>query len=532
MGVENTLTAIATGGRWQLHAGWGVIGIDERKGVAAVMGIKMNLFKRRLVCATVAALSFAVLEGVSLAVDTQIEELAQRAGIAVIGDATSDQAVLDYTKARIPFSKMSQVAQKRAGIILSDVSQFRRMPSLQYEVDTNMYQYLINHPDVSVSTWRAMGISTLKMWQTDRFEYEAQAADGSEGIADVLWRDENQCLFIVEGKYNSPILPASIQASALVWLQYRFVTRKDGKQVVNQQVETFVHFPSAAIDTLAKLASRVTNTILDRNVFEVSLYARMMSQAVERDPDWIAQLASQLDGVPPQRRKELILVANSKGPNFEAMSMSGVSNQASQPAGSGGPVIIRPDNMPIAAAGSSLVSQNVGRSTTVMILPPGTASGMSQAAKSSVPVNSKNTRSAAITQSLPTKGAAATANVVARPVAEYKFYSPTSASDGETTDSAACPQAPTMHGPTRSVVDGLLPTGTPTAFSEAPGADVKHRKAAGSASAHPQVVTLPQASELRFGDGKASSSKRAAKTQAISVSSAEESASIGQLIAD
>ena len=31
------------------------------------------------------------------------------------------------------------------------------MPSLQYPVDPNMYQYLINHPDVAVSTWRAMG---------------------------------------------------------------------------------------------------------------------------------------------------------------------------------------------------------------------------------------------------------------------------------------------------------------------------------------------------------------------------------------
>ena len=63
------------------------------------------------------------------------------------------------------------------------------------------------------------------------------------------------------------------------WLQYRFVKDPNGQPLVNQQVETFIHFPSGAINTIAKLASRVTNTIIDRNAFEVSLYARMMSQA-------------------------------------------------------------------------------------------------------------------------------------------------------------------------------------------------------------------------------------------------------------
>ena len=150
------------------------------------MGIKMDQFKRKLVCAFVAAMLLAFVSAPSPAGESQIEELARRAGITIIAEATSDNDALNYSKARIPYNKMSPAAQQRAAVILNDISQFRRMPSLQYEVDTNMYQYLINHPDVSVSTWRAMGISTLKMWQTDRFEYEAKASDGSEGIADVL----------------------------------------------------------------------------------------------------------------------------------------------------------------------------------------------------------------------------------------------------------------------------------------------------------------------------------------------------------
>lgn len=263
----------------------------------------------RVVCslAVLAAATDTALAG------SRMEDLAKSVGVRILTDGTSHTEVMNYAKTKLPYEKMSSTAQRRAKDIVENASQFRRMPCLQYEVDRNVYQYLVNNPDVAVSTWRVMGISKLQMHQTAAFEYEASCPDGSEGIADVLWRDANQCLFVVKGQYNSPILPSSIHASALVWLQYRFVTAANGATVVNQQVETFIFFPSHAVDVIARLATRVTNTILDRNVFEVSLYARMMSQAVHKDPRWVEELAGRMDGVLPKRRTELIEIARQHG---------------------------------------------------------------------------------------------------------------------------------------------------------------------------------------------------------------------------
>lgn len=270
----------------------------------------------RLLCRSISAFTLCTLYALATASATaqDLATLAQKVGVRVLAEATSDRDVMAWSRQRLPYPQMSPGARDRASRILANTSQYRRMPSLQYPVDPNMYQYLINHPDVAVSTWRAMGISKLQMSQKSRFEYEARAIDGSDGIADVLWRDGNQCLFIVEGRYNSPVLPSSINASALVWLQYRFVRNSQGEVVVNQQVETFIHFHSAAIETIARLASRITNSILDRNVFEVSLYARMMSQAGQRDPQWISEVASRLDGVPASRRVELVRVSRGLKP--------------------------------------------------------------------------------------------------------------------------------------------------------------------------------------------------------------------------
>lgn len=239
----------------------------------------------------------------------RLQQLAQSVGVSVLTDGTSGSDVQTRSARQLPFQKMSQEAAGRARFIVENTSQFRKMPSLRYQVEPGMYRYLISNPDVAVATWRAMGISQLKMLQTGVFEYQASAPDGSEGTADVLCRDDHQCVFIVQGEYHSPLIPATIKASALVWLQYEFVESAEGKRLVNQHVQTYIHFPSNAVDVIARLASRVTNNILDRNVFEVSLYARMMSQAAERDPEWVRQLASRMDGVLPQRREELAAIA-------------------------------------------------------------------------------------------------------------------------------------------------------------------------------------------------------------------------------
>lgn len=295
-----------------------------------------NLFRleKTLCCApaTICALTLWVTfaQPTNVVASEKLEELAQRVGVRILADATSDRDVLSASKSQIPYAKMSPRSQQRASYILSNLSQYRRMPCLQYEVNPGMYQYLINHPDVGISTWRVMGISKLQMFQTGEFEYEASASDGSKGKADVLWRDANQCLFIVEGTYSSPMLPGAIEASALVWLRYRFVDTKDGKVLVNQQVEAFISFPSYAVDTLARLATMITNTILDRNVFEVSLYARMMSTASRKEPEWIEQVAQRMDGVLPQRRLELVEVSRGRNPNSGNMLPAAVADR--QPA--------------------------------------------------------------------------------------------------------------------------------------------------------------------------------------------------------
>ena len=243
--------------------------------------------------------------------DSQMAEMADRVGITIAANGKSGARLRDTRIQQLPWKQISPANQKRIRDVLDNCAQYRQLPELHYEVRPDFYRYLVEHPDVAVSTWRVMGISKVQMWQTGAMEYEATSPDGSVGLADILYRDRSQCLLLCNGTYSNPLLPRPITAAGLVWLRYDYVTGQDGTTQVRQKLDVFVSFPSTAARAMALLVSPITNMMMDRNAFEVSLYARMMSQAAERDPVWVEQLARQMDGVLPQRHQELTALVRS-----------------------------------------------------------------------------------------------------------------------------------------------------------------------------------------------------------------------------
>ena len=116
-------------------------------------------------------------------------------------------------------------------------------------------------------------------------------------------------LFICEGTYHNMLLPKPLAASALIWFRASYAPNAEGTQTVTQKADVFVNFPSPAFATVAKMLTPVTNSMMDRNIFEVSLYSSMMSRAVRDEPEWVVQVAEQMEGVLPQRKGELTEVA-------------------------------------------------------------------------------------------------------------------------------------------------------------------------------------------------------------------------------
>lgn len=208
---------------------------------------------------------------------------------------------------QLPMGSLTPTDQEQVQQILKDLSLFRRLPTLQIDVDRRAYEYFTDHPDVAVSIWRALQISSVQMKEVNAMQYQTDTRDGTVGMVQVLLRSPQSYLVLCHGQLQSPGMPRPIQARALMHLQPRF----DQQGKVVHHLDMFVCFPSQTIETIAKLTSPVSFRIADRNFEEVTLFVALMSSAMSRQPGWVEQTAGKLEGVAPQRPQELLQVTAS-----------------------------------------------------------------------------------------------------------------------------------------------------------------------------------------------------------------------------
>jgi hypothetical protein len=216
--------------------------------------------------------------------------------------AASKKAAL----AAIPLDILSPEHKQRATALLKASGFYRRLPKVTFSIEPEVYTYFLAHPDVAVSIWRAMKISKLEMWQTGRYDYEADAGDGSTGKLEVLHSGPEKCLIACDGLYKSPLFPKPIEAKSLLLLQTSFFREADGTVYVTHRADLFVEFPSLTVDVVAKIFSPLTVAMTDRTFSEISLFLKMMSLAMSRRPDWVEEIAGKMEGVPDIRKDQIL----------------------------------------------------------------------------------------------------------------------------------------------------------------------------------------------------------------------------------
>lgn len=242
-------------------------------------------------------------------VDAESDEAFQSLGISTVKVGSSTTTVRKQAIHELPLDRLSDDSRNKAELVLKNIGLFRRLPTLSFEVDPEVYDYFLCNPDVAVATWRAMDISKFKLQEVEPNRYQADAGDGSAGQVELFYHTPEDTLIHCDGAFKSPLLPKPIIARSLMRLQTTFAKEADGRVIGTHSGDVFVEFPSQAIETVAKVISPVSHNIADRNFRQMTLFAHLMSQAMARHPGWIEVIGNKLDGIGPEQRHEFMKVS-------------------------------------------------------------------------------------------------------------------------------------------------------------------------------------------------------------------------------
>ncbi|MBL8849972.1 MAG: hypothetical protein JNG89_09815 [Planctomycetaceae bacterium] len=230
-----------------------------------------------------------------------------RVDVAQAGSSSKDELARAFQ--RLPLAQLSDADRRQVDGLVRSPSLFRRLPTVTCRTDARVYSYFVENPDVAVSIWRVMGVSDMQMRQVSASEYETDLNDGTVGAVKVLHRSANCVLVLCSGDFKSPLLAKPIRSTGLMCLQSQAWQSPEGLSYVTHTGDVFVVLHSDAVEAIARLISPMSFKMADKNFEEVTLFVRMMDEAMARQPAWIERTASRMDGVIPGRDKELLDLA-------------------------------------------------------------------------------------------------------------------------------------------------------------------------------------------------------------------------------
>lgn len=186
--------------------------------------------------------------------------------------------------------------------VLDQASVATRSNGDTFLVRSDMFEYLLDHPEFATHVIRALEIGRYRIWR----ERDGLWLDDNAGALvrfHILYAAHGSRVFYLRGRYQPPVLPA-IHGRVVAILEYRSEPTGGGKSLITPALASFVKIDNGFVDALTRLfqavvAPRATK-VTSRMVVDIAKTAR----AIESDPGRVDEALSRRPDVPPRELAE------------------------------------------------------------------------------------------------------------------------------------------------------------------------------------------------------------------------------------
>lgn len=238
------------------------------------------------------------------------------AGFAAAADAPTfgSSPVLRQDASRsLPLSKLTPQGRTLAAKVLNDVTIFRRLPTQVIESDSEMFEFLVENPDLVINIWEVMGVTKVSMKRLGPSSFQLDDGHGTTGTIHYLYRSPTQHVVYCEGAYVGSLLPRPIRGRCILSLRSVPVRDADDRSYVQCRLDSFVQLDNAGVEVFAKTFQSVLGGIADHNFRETTGFAAKLSEAAEDAPENIRRLAARLDAVTPETKRKFASIGDRIG---------------------------------------------------------------------------------------------------------------------------------------------------------------------------------------------------------------------------
>lgn len=219
-------------------------------------------------------------------------------------EASSSRDAREDALRRLARAELTREARAKASAVLAATTIYRRLPVQVIECDPNLYVFLVEHPDLVVNIWEALGISEVRVEQIGERTYSANDHAGTQGRMEFLHATPQMHLVYAEGSYEGPLFGRTIQGKSLLLLETRYFRNNAGRHFIRCRMDAFLHVENVGVGVLAKTLQPLVGASADNNFRETAAFLSGVSRAAEVNYAGMQKMAEKLTNVAPDDRQQ------------------------------------------------------------------------------------------------------------------------------------------------------------------------------------------------------------------------------------
>ena len=225
----------------------------------------------------------------------------------------SSKALREEAIAGLPTQRLTKRAQERILAIAKSPTIYRRLPSQAIDCDREMFLFLARNPEVLVGMWDLMGITKVKTKRIGPYKLDADDGSGTKCSIDLVYGDPNIHVYVTEGSYDGMMTARPLKGKGVIVLKSTYAKGVDDRTTVTGTIDLFMQVDSLGLDLVARTLSGLIGRSADYNFVETARFVGQISQASERNPPAMVDVATRMPQVSGETRQRFIDIIQDLG---------------------------------------------------------------------------------------------------------------------------------------------------------------------------------------------------------------------------
>ncbi|MDR1491147.1 MAG: hypothetical protein LBT05_00250 [Planctomycetaceae bacterium] len=210
---------------------------------------------------------------------------------------------------KIPWRQLDVRATQLIRNVMDNKTIHRKMPEQIGYCDAELYDFMVQHPDVVVGIWELLGITQISLAETSPNHFFLREGTSTTSHIEILYKSKNLCIIYAKGEYETPMLPRTIRGESVLFLTSRFGKDKKGRSVVQSNLDAYIQIQNPGADMLARVLVTVVGKIADNNFEQTVEFVMNISESAENDYEAVQSVALKLSRVRREVAEELATLA-------------------------------------------------------------------------------------------------------------------------------------------------------------------------------------------------------------------------------